>query len=113
MSGLVDPEELQTLLGLAGNELYPPEWYGQVATTASNLLTPLLRPDPDVAYEQVPEVREAAMALALEVWQHRFAPGGQNQAVDWTPGPFRLGRSLVSKVQGMLANHLDTEGMVG
>lgn len=59
-------------------------------------------------YEDVPEVFEAILAVAVDIWQSRVAPGGTMQAVDFQPGPYRMGRSLVSRVQGLLAPHMDT-----
>lgn len=60
------------------------------------------------AYETVPEVLEAILAIAVDMWQSRVAPGGTLQAADFTPGPYRLGRSLLSRVQALLARHMDT-----
>jgi len=59
------------------------------------------------AYEDVPEVLEACLAVAVDIWQSRVAPGGTLQAADFTPGPYRLGRSLLSRVQALLARHMD------
>jgi hypothetical protein len=64
-------------------------------------------------YNTVPEVREAALAIAVDIWQSRVAPGGQLEAVDFTPGPYRLGRSLLSRVTGLLSRWMDTGSMVG
>jgi len=64
-------------------------------------------------YETDPLVLEACMMLTVEIWQSRVAPGGVIQGVDFQPGPFRLGRSLIGRVQGLLAPHLDVGTMVG
>ena len=64
-------------------------------------------------YDTVPEVREAALAVAVDIFQSRVAPGGQIQAVDFTPGPYRLGRSLFTRVSGLLARWTDTSSLVG
>lgn len=64
-------------------------------------------------YDTTPEVREAALTLAVEVWINRTTPGGNWQAIDYTPAPFRLGRSLISKVSGLIGQHLDPRQMVG
>jgi hypothetical protein len=64
-------------------------------------------------YDGIPEVREAALAIAVDVFQSRVAPGGQTEAIDFTPGPYRLGRSLVSRVSGLLGRWLDPGSMVG
>ena len=64
-------------------------------------------------YDDIPEVREAALAIAVDVFQSRVAPGGQTEAVDFTPGPYRLGRSLLTRVSGLLGRWMDTGSMVG
>jgi len=64
-------------------------------------------------YDAVPEIREAALAIAVDIFQSRVAPGGQMQGVDFTPGPYRLGASLKSRVAGLLGRWIDTGSMVG
>jgi hypothetical protein len=64
-------------------------------------------------YDDIPEVREAALAIAVDIFQSRVAPGGQTEAIDFTPGPYRLGRSLISRVSGLLGRWLDPGSMVG
>jgi hypothetical protein len=64
-------------------------------------------------YDEVPEVREAALAISVDIFQSRIAPGGQTEAVDFTPGPYRLGRSLISRITGLLGRWLDPGSMVG
>jgi len=64
-------------------------------------------------YDDVEPVREAALAIAVDLWQSGVAPGGQLEAVDFTPGPYRLGRSLVSRVSGLLGPYMNTRSLVG
>jgi hypothetical protein len=64
-------------------------------------------------YDDIPEVREAALAIAVDIFQSRVAPGGQTEAIDFTPGPYRLGRSLTTRVSGLLGRWIDTGTMVG
>lgn len=64
-------------------------------------------------YETVPEVREAALAIAVDVFQSRVAPGGQTQAIDFTPGPYRLGRSLFTRVSGLLGRWVEVGSLIG
>lgn len=110
MAALLDPDDLQAHLGLAGNAVYPATAYEQVADAASDLVSEFLA----VGVENTtPAVREATLAVAVELWQARLAPGGQMNAVDWTPGPFRLGRSLIGRVSGLLGPYLDTGSVVG
>lgn len=66
-----------------------------------------------VIYDAIPSVREAALAIAVEIFQQRTAPGGQMQGVDFTPQPHRLGRALLTRVQGLLAPYVDAGGFIG
>lgn len=63
-------------------------------------------------FSTIPELREGCLALCVDVFQSRLAPGGQTEAVDFTPGPFRLGRSMVSRIHGMIAKHLDVGSLI-
>jgi hypothetical protein len=64
-------------------------------------------------YDGIPEVREAALAIAVDIFQSRQAPGGQINAIDFTPGPYRLGRSLFTRVSGLIARWTDPGSLVG
>jgi hypothetical protein len=64
-------------------------------------------------YADVPAVKEAVTAIAVDVFQSRVAPGGQTEAIDFTPGPYRMGRSLVTRVSGLLGRWMDTSALVG
>ena len=64
-------------------------------------------------YDTTPEVREAAMAVACDIWITRTGTLGQ-QGVDFqSPAPYRLGRSMLTRVSGLLGKHLDTRGYIG
>jgi hypothetical protein len=64
-------------------------------------------------YSEVPEVLEAVTAIAVDIFQSRVAPGGQVEAVDFTPGPYRMGRSLLTRVSGLLGRWMDVGSLVG
>ena len=64
-------------------------------------------------FDAIPSVREAALAIAVEIFQQRTAPGGQIQAVDFTPQPHRLGRALLTRVHGLLAPYMDAGSFIG
>jgi hypothetical protein len=64
-------------------------------------------------YVGVAAVESAVLAVAVEVFQSRIAPGGQIEGVDFTSvSPYRLGRSLFNRVSGLLGQYLDVETMV-
>jgi len=66
-----------------------------------------------VDYSTTPEVLEAALMTAADIYQSRFATNGQPVGVDFTPAPYRMGRSLLTRVSGLLAAYIATGTMVG
>lgn len=66
-----------------------------------------------VDYSLLPAVCEASLTIAVDLWNNRVAPGGQQQGVDFTPGPYRAGRSLMQRVIGLLAPYMNVGGIVG
>lgn len=58
-------------------------------------------------------IEKAVIALAVEIFQSILTQGGTAQALDYTPSPYRLGRTLLYKVTGLLSKYLDARGMVG
>jgi hypothetical protein len=66
-----------------------------------------------IDYDTIPECRQAALAIASDIWITRTGTLGQ-QGVDFqSPAPYRLGRSLFTRVSGLLGKWMDTRGMVG
>ena len=64
-------------------------------------------------YVGVSAVESAVLAVSVEVFQSRIAPGGQIEGIDFTNvSPYRLGRSLFNRVSGLLGAYLDTDSMV-
>jgi len=65
-------------------------------------------------YATVAEIREAALMLAVDIWQARQAAGGQAASIDgFAPSPFRMGNTLIARIRGLLANHLSPNALVG
>ena len=58
-------------------------------------------------------IESAIYAVSIEVFQSRTAAGGQIEGVDFGATPYRMGRSLLNRVIGLLGNYLDVETMVG
>jgi len=56
-------------------------------------------------------VRSAIFAVSVEVFQSRIAAGGQIEGIDFTSTPYRIGRSLYSRVIGILGPYVDVEGI--
>jgi hypothetical protein len=53
-------------------------------------------------------IESAIYVVATEVFQSRTAAGGQIEGVDFAPTPYRMGKSLTSRVTGLLAPFIDT-----
>lgn len=58
--------------------------------------------------------REAALGMAVQVWQSRHAPGGQMVGVDLNPqvSPHLLGPALLTRFSGLLQPCLPYGGAV-
>ena len=58
-------------------------------------------------------IESAIYAVSIEVFQSRTAAGGQIEGVDFAATPYRMGRSLLNRVIGLLGNYIDVDTMVG
>jgi len=66
-----------------------------------------------IDYDDVPEVREAALAVASDIWITRTGTLGQTGVDFQAPAPYRLGRSLFTRVSGLLAKYVDVRSYIG
>lgn len=62
-------------------------------------------------YASTDAVEQAVTIVSVEIFQSVVAPGGQIEGVDFTPSPFRMGRSLQNRVIGLLGNYIDVSTM--
>ena len=58
-------------------------------------------------------IESAIYAVSIEVFQSRTAAGGQIEGIDFASSPYRMGRSLLNRVVGLLGNYIDVDTMVG
>jgi len=58
-------------------------------------------------WQNEPAIQSACYVVATEIFQSRTASGGQIEGVDFAPTPYRMGRSLINRVTGLLAPYLD------
>jgi hypothetical protein len=63
-------------------------------------------------YVGVSAVESAVLVVSVEVFQSRVAPGGQIEGVDFSPTPYRMGRSLFNRCVGLLGPYIDVESIV-
>jgi hypothetical protein len=57
-------------------------------------------------------IESAIYAVSIEVFQSRTAAGGQIEGIDFASSPYRMGRSLLNRVIGLLGNYVEVETMV-
>lgn len=68
----------------------------------------------DTSYADTPAIRQAALMLAVDVWQARQAPSSGGVSVDgFTPSPYRLGAAMLAKVNGLIAPYRNPRAMLG
>ncbi len=68
--------------------------------------------DAATIYANHPAVYEAIIVISVEVFQSITAAGGQIEGIDFQVSPYRMGRSLLNRVIGILGKSLDTGAML-
>ena len=66
-----------------------------------------------VDYAQEAPIRLAALELAIDMWQAKQQSNAGGISPDFSPSPYRMGRSLLNRVNGLFADYLSPKGMVG
>lgn len=106
---LVTPDELKVALGVG--DIFTEDVLQRYCNVAIDLIQGVVT---SASFTAEPDpMREAALGLAVDIFQASKAPGGTPVGVDFTPAPFRLGRSLLSKVSALLAPYMEVQGMLG
>lgn len=68
--------------------------------------------DAATIYASNPAVYEAIIVVSVEIFQSITAAGGQIEGIDFQVSPYRMGRSLLNRVVGILGKSLDTGAML-
>jgi len=65
-------------------------------------------------YATTPSVREAAMILAVDIFQARQVSQTGGVTIDgFSPSPYRMGNSMIGKIRGLIAGYANPGAMVG
>ena len=72
----------------------------QAAAAAACLTLEPLLPTPTPVNEAT---QQAGLVIAVDIWQARTAAAGQPIGLDFQPGPYQMGRSLTTRVSGLIA----------
>lgn len=93
------------------------QWTTNESNDNYHLITPYgkvtVLPDTGVDYADEPLVRQAALMIAIDIWQARQQSNAGGISPDFSPSPYRMGNSLLSRVRGLIAPYLSPRGMVG
>ena len=64
-------------------------------------------------YATTPAINQAALMLATDIWQARQTSSAGGVSPDFTPSPYRMGASLITRISGLLAPYKNPRGMLG
>ena len=65
-------------------------------------------------YATTPAVREAAMILAVDIFQARQVSQTGGVTIDgFSPSPYRMGNSMIGKIRGLIAGYQNPLSMLG
>jgi hypothetical protein len=65
-------------------------------------------------YVNTASVRQAAMILAVDIWQARQVSQTGGVGLDgFSPSPYRMGNSMIGKIRGLLSPYINPNSMVG
>lgn len=67
----------------------------------------------NVSWSTDTAILEAALSIAVDIWQARQTTSSGGVAVDFQPSPWKMGSSLLARVRGLIAHALDPRSMVG
>ena len=113
---LADPATVRKALDVTTDMVSDAE-IQTLCETVDAALLPLLTPDhvdADATVVSHPNCSEAAVGCAVQVWQARYAPGGQVVGGDFQAQftPHLLGPGLVIRYQGLLGPCMPYAGAV-
>lgn len=67
----------------------------------------------DTSYAATPAIREAALMIAVDIWQARQQSSIGGVSPDFQPSPYRMGNTLMARVRGLIAPYTSPRSMVG
>ena len=110
MAALTTLADLKTSLGVGG--LYNDAQLQECVDAANNIVTSYLKAT-ITSPELIPEISQAALQVAMAIWSAQTSPNGDQVGLDYNPSPYKLGRSLISRVSGLLTGYMDPGVYVG
>ena len=84
-----------------------------VCDAADAVLLPMLTTPETTDYTTDAAVTQAALMLAVDIWQARVTANGGSMDMNGSPLPYRLGNSILGRVRGLIVHAVDVGSMVG
>lgn len=106
----------QTITAIVNNGVHYIEFVdAQITTRDYHTIAPFGRVygSTSTDYATLPQVREAAMMIAVDIWQARQMSATGGISPDYQPSPYRLGNTLLARIRGLIADYLHPGGLVG
>jgi hypothetical protein len=106
----------QTINAIVNNGVHYIEFVdAQITTRDYHTIAPFGRVygSTSIDYATLPQVREAAMLIAVDIWQARQMSATGGISPDFQPSPYRMGNTLMARVRGLIADYLHPGGLVG
>lgn len=106
----------QTITAIVNNGVHYIEFVdAQITTRDYHTIAPFGRVygSTSTDYATLPQVREAAMLIAVDIWQARQMSATGGISPDFQPSPYRMGNTLMARVRGLIADYLHPGGLVG
>lgn len=105
-----------TITAIKNNGEHYIEFVGnQITTREKHSIAPYGRVygSTSIDYATLPQVREAAMLIAVDIFQARQMSATGGISPDFQPSPYRMGNTLLARVRGLIADYLHPGGLVG
>lgn len=58
-------------------------------------------------------VQQAALMIAVDIWQARQTTSSGGNSPDFQPSPYKMGNTLIARVRGLIAHAISPNSMVG
>ena len=102
-------DDLRAVLGVGS--IYSDAVLQSITDAADVVLEPMLDSTHDTS--TCAACQQAALMLAVDIWQARVTANGGSMDLTGAPMPYRLGNSMLGRIRGLIAHALDTGSMVG
>jgi hypothetical protein len=64
-------------------------------------------------YSTVPEIREASLMIAVDIWQAKNTSNSGGVSPDFQPSPYKMGNTLIARVRGLIVDYISPGSLVG